>query len=45
MQVHTFYGSRLANIKDGKTSSVPSNTRKIGGLKRQLHPNKPKYII
>jgi hypothetical protein len=40
-----FYGSKLAKIKDGKTSNVPSNTRKFGGLKRQLHPNKPKYII
>jgi hypothetical protein len=40
-----FYGFKLAKIKDGKTSNVPSNTRKFGGLKRQLHPNKPKYII
>jgi hypothetical protein len=45
MQVHMFYSFKLTKIKDGKTSSVPSNTIKFGGLKRQLHPNEPKYII
>jgi hypothetical protein len=45
MQVHMFYSSKLAKIKDGKTFNIPSNIRKFGGLGRQLHPNMPKYII
>jgi hypothetical protein len=39
------YSFKLAKINDGKTSSIPSNTRKFGGLERQLHFNKPKYTI